>query len=393
MTGAPQGPIVLDAATHLSIFQKLLAMPRETLPQQTGLAAKEALQKAAAVLGLKLVSNNELAPTFLLLPPGGASPTVTIFGTWHAEGIPMHPAAAEGGERLALAAAVGALTGLRSAGAGPAALVAAPSAFTGSLVLAAALREHRAALQAPAAFWPRIAAAGPRRRRLFLGARGKAVLGMWGAEGNPYTLRDRLIEGLTNEAYGPRPLDFELLRKLSHSPEAVDFLEETLDDPGSVSGEGESRFRAALFDPRGRVHKPAVAHPDRPTAWITIEAGENMEPVEVLTRARALSPGCRIEMAEGFLWDRLNLYQPAVQSMIRVAKSRSEGAEIWPAAPWVTPSGLFTRALGVPLAEWAVPLPKGAPLRPATPAALEAVERELVELFADALAESAPDRA
>ena len=53
----------------------------------------------------------------------------------------------------------------------------------------------------------------------------------------------------------------------------------------------------------------------------------------------------------------------------------------WPMAPWVTPSGIFTRALGVSLAEWAVPLPAGAAIRPATPATLEAIERELVELF------------
>jgi len=385
MSGLGQGPIALDAAGHLSIFQKLLAMPRETLPQQTAVAAREALGKAAGLLGLELAQNNELATVFLLLPPNGGAPTVTVFATWHAEGAPVYPAAAEGGERLALMASVGALAGLRAAGLGPAALVVAPSALNGSLVLEAALRECRTSLQAPAAYWPRIASKAPRRRRLFLGARGKAVMGVWGGNANPYTLRDRLVEELARDAYGPRPLDFELLRKLEQSAGALEFLEETFDGPAGSSGAGETRIRAALFDPRGQVNKPSVAHPDRPAAWITIEAGENMEPASVLSRARALAPECRIELAEGFLWDRLNLYQPAVQSMIAVAKSRSEGAEIWPMAPWVSPSGLFTRALGVPLAEWAVPLPAGSALRAPKPEALEAIERELVELLSGPL--------
>jgi hypothetical protein len=398
MSESTGGSVVLDAAGHLSIFQKLMAMPRETLPQQTAVVAREALKKAAGLLGLELAQTKELAPIFLLLPSSGVAAGVTVFATWHAEGAPVHPAAAEGAERLALAAAVGALAGLGAAGssagggaAGAAggapsrsarpALVVAPSATTGSLVLEAVLREHRAALQAPAAFWPRIAADRPRRRRIFLGARGKVVLGVWGNEANPYRLRDQLVEELARDAYGPRPLDFELLRKLAQRPEASEFLDEALDDPAAVAGEGEARFRAALFDARGQVHKPPVAHPDRPAAWITIEAGEDMDPAQVLARARALAPQVRVEMAEGFLWDRLNLYQPAVKATIAAAKSRSDGAEIWPMAPWVTPSGVFTRALGVSLAEWAVPLPAGAAIRPATPATLEAIERELVELF------------
>ena len=54
----------------------------------------------------------------------------------------------------------------------------------------------------------------PRRRRIYLGARGRVVLGVWDPGVNTYRLRDRMVEELRAEAYGPRPLDFELLRKV-----------------------------------------------------------------------------------------------------------------------------------------------------------------------------------
>jgi hypothetical protein len=85
-------------------------------------------------------------------------------------------------------------------------------------------------------------------------------------------------------------------------------------------------------------------------------------------------------VAEAFPWDRLNIHHPSIQGEIRTAKSVTEGAEIWPMAPWVTPSGLFTKMLGTPLAEWGVPLPAGAAIRFPMAEALTAMERELAEL-------------
>ena len=370
-----------EAAEHLTWFQELIELGRETLPQRTAEAARRALGRSAAALGLELIETASAAPTFLLLPPGGATPRVTIFGSWSAEAHPVAPAAAEGGERLALAAAVGALAEVRAAGAGGAevAVVAPPGAGYGSLVLGANLIERRASLQAPVAFWPRVGATAPRRRRLFLGSRGQVVLGVWGGASNPYTVRDRLVAELADQAYGPRPLDFELLRKLAAEPSALDFLEEAIGEVGS--GESEERIQSALFAPVGHVAKPPVAHPDRPRAWITIEAAEDMDPASVTERARALAPDSKIEQAEGFPWDRLNLYHPSVQALLHTAKSRSEGAEIWPAAPWVTASGVFTRALGTPLAEWTVPLPAGTRVRAVGVEGYRAIVDELAELF------------
>jgi len=112
-----------------------------------------------------------------------------------------------------------------------------------------------------------------------------------------------------------------------------------------------------------------------------VETAEQMEPADVLKRAQALAGKAKIEMAEGFLWDRLNIHHPGVQAAIRTAKSRSEGAEIWPMAPWVTPSGIFTRALGTPLVEWGIPLPRGAAIRFPSADSVEAIEREMAELF------------
>ena len=371
----------LDVATHRTWFQELTGMGREGIPRATADAARRGLTAAGGALGLELIEIEGAAPTFLLVPPGGARPDVTLFGTWHAESRPVLPAALEGSERTALLAGVGAISGLSMGDSGvPAAVVVAPGASHGSQVLAGILREHRASLQAPVAFWPRIGPRAPRRRRVFLGARGLVVLGVRG-ETNPYHLRDRVVADLSRDAFGPRPLDFELLRKVARSETEMEFLEEGLDDPASAAGEGEDRLRAALFEPRGFVSRPTVRHPDRPAAWITIEIAEDMEPTAVAERAREHAPGVPIDLVEGFLWDRHNIHHPAVQAAIRTAKHRSEGAEIWPMAPWVTPSGLFTRALGTPLVEWSVPLPQGTPLRNPGDEALLLIERELAEVI------------
>lgn len=364
---------------HLTYFQELIELGRETLPQRTAEAARKALGRSAAALGLELVETTSPVPTFLLLPPGGATPSLTVFGSWSAEAHPVAPAAAEGGERLALAAGIGALASAMSHLPGPPAMVIPPGAGHGSLVLGAVLAEHRPSLQARAAFWPRVGSMAPRRRRVFLGGRGLVVFGLWGGASNPYSLRDRLVAELSDAAFGPRPLDFELLRKLAGQPDALDFLEEAVAEP--AAGDGEERLRQALFAPVGRVAKPPVAHPDRPRAWITIEGAEDMEPGVVVERARALASDSRVVEAEGFRWDRLNLYHPSIQALIHTAKARSEGAEIWPSAPWVTPSGLFTHALGLPLAEWTVPLPSGTRVRAPGVEAYRAVVDELSEVF------------
>jgi hypothetical protein len=366
---------------HLTYFQELIELGRETLPQRTVEAARRALGRSAAALGLELVETTSPIPTFLLLPPGGQAPSLTVFGSWSAEAHPVAPAAAEGGERLALAASVGGLAAAIGSGELPGlpAMVVPPGAGHGSLVLEATLGGHRPSLQAKAAFWPRVGSVAPRRRRVFLGARGRVVFGLWGGESNPYTLRDRLVTELGDAAYGPRPLDFELLRKLAGRPDALEFLEEAVVDP--LAGDDEDRLRNAMFAPIGHVAKPPTAHPDRPRAWITIEGAEDMDPAMVVERARALASDSRVEQAEGFRWDRLNLYHPSVQALIHTAKARSEGADIWPAAPWVTPSGLFTRALGTPLAEWTAPLPPGTRARAPGLEAYRFVVDELSELF------------
>ena len=372
----------LDTATHRTWFQELTSMGREGLPRASADAARRALAAAAPALRSELVEIEGAAPTFLLVPRGGARPDITVLGSWHAESRPVLPAALEGAERTALVATVGALTALSTAGEGDrgVALVVSPGASHGSIVLDRILREHRPSLQAPVAFWPRIGPRGPRRRRVFLGARGLVVLAIRG-DVNPYGLRDRIVADLARDAFGPRPLDFELLRKVARSESEMELLDEALDDPASVPGEGEDRLRAALFDPRGSVSRPSVRTPDRPAAWITIETAEDMDPEGVAAKAREHAPGVSIDLVEGAPWDRHNIHHPAVQAAIHTAKHRSEGAEIWPMAPWVTPSGVFMRALGTPLVEWAVPLPPATQVRNPTSEALLAMERELAELF------------
>ena len=389
MNATPLPDLRIDATHQLSAFQSLLALARETVPQATAAEARKALAASAERLRLELVENGNVVPTFLLLPPAGVTPRVTLFAAWHGEAMPVTPAAVAGAERLALAAGLAALEAVAATGAlGPAgsppeaAVVAAPGATQGSLVLAETLRANRARLQAPVAFWPRIAPSAPRRRRVFLGARGRVVIGLWGDGANAWTIRDALVKALSDEAYGPRPLDFELLRKLAQSADALDFLEETIADPAAVPGTGEERLRRALFEPLGQVSRPASPHPDRPNAWLTIETAEAMEPDDILARTRALAGSARAELAEGFVWDRAGIHHPATQALIGMAKSRSEGPEIWPMAPWTTPSGLFTRALGTGLAEWAVALPPATMVRFPKPEAFEAIAREVAELIA-----------
>lgn len=385
--------IKVEPKAQLALFQELMSLPRETVPQLSAAAARKSMAGAAGALRLEFKVMEGVVPTFLLLPPGGVIPSLTVFNTWHTESHPVFPAAVEGAERLALSASVGALAGLVEAGIDPPAMVVAPGAAQGSLPLEEHLRAHRVSLQAPVAFWPRISPTAPRRRRVFLGARGRVVLAVRGEGANGYAIRDQLVQQLGDEAYGPRPLDFELLRKLARSAESVEFLEETLEDPQAVKGEGEAKFKSALFEPRGVVHRPQVRHPDRPQAWIIVDLAESMDPSDVARRAQALAGDAKIEMVEGFLWDRLNIHHPAIQAEIRTSKSRSEGADIWPMAPWVAPSGIFTKTLGTPLAEWSVPLPAGTAIRFPSAEALEGIGRELAELFLRAVGalRSAPE--
>ncbi len=388
-----------EAEGYLSALQPLLTLPAETVPQVTAVEARKALTWAAGRLGTELVEIKGAAPTFLLLPPGDSAPDVTLLATWHAESMPVTPAALEGAERLALAAslaAAGAVAGAGAAGASTGAaaaptamgnrprvaVVVPPAATHGSLVLLETLATHRERLRAPVAFWPRVTGPAPARRRVFLGARGRVVIGLWGEGGNPYALRDGIVLALGNEAYGPRPLDFELLRKLALNAEALEFLEESSEDPDALACEvvPATRLRVALFEPRGRVLTPPVRHPDRPRAWLVFETAENMDAADILARVEAGTGGSRAELAEGFPWDRLSIHHPSIQALVRMAKSRSEGAEIWPMAPWATPSGAFSRTLGIPLAEWGVPLPAGSAVRQPSPEAYRRLVAEIAEL-------------
>jgi hypothetical protein len=357
------------------------------------------LRDAGSRLGLQFIENKEVAPTFLLLPEGGATPIVTLFGTWHGEPSPTPAAAIDGAERLALGAALAAVEAAAAAGAlGSAeqprvALVAAPSAGAGSQGLDQLLAAHRERLRAEAAFWVRISPQpAPRRRRIFLGARGRLVIALRGGDANPYRIRDQVVAELTESAYGPRPLDFELIRKLAQDRDAVALLRVHSPDPGAAPGArdageddsgpaAEERIRRALFLPRGDVVIPAVAHPDRPRAWLTFEIAEAMEPEAIGQRLESLSGGGQADLVERFPWDRANIHHPATHALIELAKARSEGPEIWPSAPWTGPSGLFTRALGAGLFEWGIPLPPGAAFRLPKPAEFESIAMEIADLL------------
>jgi hypothetical protein len=375
----------VDSSGYLTKYQELMSLARETLPQKSAEAARAVLLGTAQALGLELVDNKGVAPIFALLPPPGRAPRLTLFATWHAETLPVTPAAVEGAERTALAATAAALGATLEAGAlgpGDVAWIVAPGAAHGSLLLDPFLREHRARLAGPVAFWIRISPAAPARRRIFLGSRGRVVLGVWGGDGSPYLIRDEVVAALEEAAYGPRPLDFELLRKLAASRGVIDFLEETVEDPEAAStGDAETRLRSALFLPHATVIRPGTSHPDRPSAWLSFDTAEGMEGPDILARVRAAAPGSRVEMAESLPWDRIGIHHPAIQALVPLSKSRSAGPEIWPSAPWATPSGVFTRALGTPLAEWGVPLPSGNAVRFPKPEGFEAMAREGAELI------------
>jgi hypothetical protein len=387
----PAGRLSMDTAVQLKRLQSFLTLPRETIPGLTARDAGTLLRASASRLGLQFIENKGVAPTFLLLPQAGQAPVVTLFGTWHGEPSPTPAAAVDGAERLALGAVLAAMEAAAATGAlGPpgqplVALVAAPSAGAGSQGLDEILQAHRERLRGNAAYWIRIGPeSAPRRRRVFLGARGKLVIALRGGDANPYRLRDQLVAELVEQAYGPRPLDFELMRKLAQGPEAVAFLREVSpaakasDDAGAGA---EEEIRRALFLPRGDIVIPPAVHPERPRAWLTFEIAEAMEPDVIAKRVETLSGGGQAELVERFPWDRANIHHPAAHALIEMAKATSEGAEIWPSAPWTSPSGLFTRALGVGLFEWGVPLPEGAAFRLPKPAEFEAISMEVADLL------------
>jgi hypothetical protein len=268
------------------------------------------------------------------------------------------------------------------------ALVAAPSAGAGSQGLDEILVSQREQLRCDAAFWIRIAPeSAPRRRRVFLGARGKLVIALRGGDANPYRVRDQVVAELVEQAYGPRPLDFELMRKLAQGPDAVAFLREVSPAARAVENAGagaEEEIRRALFLPRGDIVIPPAVHPERPRAWLTFEIAEAMEPDVIAKRVETLSGGGQAELVERFPWDRANIHHPAAHALIEMAKATSDGAEIWPSAPWASPSGLFSRALGVGLFEWGVPLPRGTAFRIPKPAEFEAISMEVAHLLVGA---------
>jgi hypothetical protein len=373
------------AATQLKRFQSFLTLPRETIPQLTAREAGTLLRSAAERLRLELVVNKAAVPTFLLLPLADAAPRVILFQTWHAEPMSMGRAVVEGAERLALVAALSALEHvanevLTGAVSPPIALVAAPASGAGSQGLEEILREQRSRLQAEAAYWLRIAPpSSARRRRVFLGSRGRVVIAVRGGDGNPYRIRDQVVAELTEQAYGPRPLDFELIRKLAREADVAACLGEP--EPSGTPEEPETRIRRALFDPRGDIVIPAATHPDRPRAWISFEIAEGMEPDAIARRVGDLSGGGEVDLVERFPWDRANINHPAIQTLIAHAKRQAEGAEIWPASPWPTPSGVFTRTLGIGLAEWAIPLPAGTTFRIPKPTEFEAIVRDAAGLI------------
>ena len=384
----------LDVKAQLTLLQSLLTMPRETLPGLTAREAGRYLRAAADRLGLEYIESAGVAPVFLLLPRGGIPPAATLFQTWHAESAGVAPAAVEGAERLALGAAVAgaeAVAGIQAAAGTQAgsgtriAFVVAPSASSGSRGLAEALRANRDRLVGKAAYWMRVTPWVSGRRRIFLGARGRAVIALRGGDGNPYRARDAVLQALQEDAYGPRPLDFELIRKLAVGTEPLTLIGAEASGAGRRSA--EERLRSALFEPRGDVVIPAVPHPDRPRAWLTFETAEAMEAEAIASRVEAVSGGGRAEAVEDFPWDRANIHHPAIHALIGFSREVSEGPEIWPSSPWATPSGVFTRALGLGLAEWGVPLAPGAQVRFPRLEEFEAMVSEVRGVLAAASAE------
>jgi hypothetical protein len=381
------GRLELDAAEQLARYQSFLTLPRETIPKLSARDAGTLLRAAASRFGLEAAEIAGVAPTFLLLPR--ETPQITLFLTWTSASLGRPDAVEDAADRLALAASLAALESVASAKAvGPAsalrvALVVAPAASAGSQGMDALLREHRNRLRSEAAFWFRIAPTAPARRRVYLGARGHVVVGLRGGDGNPYRARDQIVAELSEQAYGPRPLDFELIRKLASDPSAVSFVRGPINptERSETDRSAEEQIRSGLFEPRGDVVATKASMPNRPRAWLIFDTAEAMEAPAIARRAAELSGGGSADLVESFPWDRWNIHAPAIQALIATAKSRSEGAEIWPLSPWPSPSGLFSRALGVGLAEWSVPLPAGTTFRIPTAAQFEAIAREIAEVM------------
>lgn len=387
------GRLELDAAEQLARYQSFLTLPRETIPRLSARDAATLLRAAAGRLGLEATEIAGVAPTFLLLPR--EAPLVTLFLTWTSASLGRSDVAEDAADRLALAASLAALESVAEAGVfGPAgalrvALVVAPAANAGSQGMDALLREHRDRLRAEAAFWFRIAPTAPARRRVYLGSRGHVVVGVRRGDGNPYRARDQIVTELSEQAYGPRPLDFELIRKLASDETEVALARGPAEPakpakpakPSGVQRPAEEQIRSSLFEPRGDVVVPKASLPDRPRAWLLFETAEAMEAETIARRSAELSGGGFADLVESFPWDRWNIHAPAIQALIAAAKSQSEGASIWPLSPWPSPSGLFTRALGVGLAEWDVPMPAGTTFRIPTPPQFEAIAREIAEVL------------
>src|SRR2546430_5920074 len=125
-----------DFATYLQNLQTFLSLPRETVPQLTASETRKALRWTGQAFGLEFTEVEGVAPTFLLLPAAGGGPTMVLFASWHAEALPVQPAAVEGGERLALATALAGLgreAGSASNGGGPGPTVGRPGKHPGPL--------------------------------------------------------------------------------------------------------------------------------------------------------------------------------------------------------------------------------------------------------------------
>src|SRR5262245_1149551 len=118
--------LTFDSARHLDALRPFLSQPRETLPQLTLAETRKAMAWAGSRLGLEVIESKSNTPSFVALPGAGKVPQVTLFGSWHAESMPVVPAAVDGSERLALAATMGALDAL--VGNVEAALIVAPAA-------------------------------------------------------------------------------------------------------------------------------------------------------------------------------------------------------------------------------------------------------------------------
>src|SRR6185295_10817146 len=130
---------------------------------------------------------------------------------------------------------------------------------------------------------------------------------------------DQVVAELVEQAYGPRPLDFELIRKLANDPGSVPFARpEQAHDAAGATTSAEEEIGRALFEPRGDVVAQKAAVPDRPRAWLVFETAEAMEAEPVARRVADLSGGGSADLVENFPWDRWNIHAPAIQALIAV---------------------------------------------------------------------------